>query len=78
MRRSCENIGFRFFRPRVFSHLQTEKRRFLNIFTASPHRPYDRSGGDFQSSRACPAADGHPETMKMREAPWSAAARLPP
>ena len=27
-----------------------------------------------QTSRSCPSADGHPETMKMREAPWSAAA----
>jgi hypothetical protein len=23
----------------------------------------------FHGSRSCPAADGHPETMKMREAP---------
>ena len=29
----------------------------------------------FHSRRSCPSADGHPETMKMREAPWSAAAR---
>jgi len=28
----------------------------------------------FQSSHSCPSADGHPETMKLREAPWSAAA----
>ena len=28
----------------------------------------------FQCSRSRPLADGHPETMKMREAPWSAAA----
>ena len=30
---------------------------------------------DFQSSRSCSSADERPETMKMREAPWSAAAR---
>jgi hypothetical protein len=32
----------------------------------------------FHGSRSCPSADGHPEIMKMREAPWSAAAELPP
>ena len=32
----------------------------------------------FHGSRSRPSADGHPETMKMREAPWSAAAKLPP
>ena len=33
---------------------------------------------DYQRSRSCPSADGRPQTMKMREAPWSAAAPLPP
>jgi hypothetical protein len=31
-----------------------------------------------ESSRSCSSADRHPETMKMREAPWGAAAKLPP
>jgi len=30
--------------------------------------------GPWLSSRSCPLPDGHPETMKMRGAPWSAAA----
>jgi hypothetical protein len=34
-RRSCENIDFGFFRPRVFSYLQEKKSGFFNIFTAS-------------------------------------------
>jgi hypothetical protein len=34
-KRSCENIDFGFFRPRVFSYLQEKKSGFFNIFTAS-------------------------------------------
>jgi hypothetical protein len=33
--RSCENIEFGFFRPRVFSYLQAKKSGFFNNFTAS-------------------------------------------
>ena len=41
--RSCENIDFGFFRPRVFSYLQAEKSGFFNIFTAS--KPFRTAGG---------------------------------
>jgi len=41
--RSCENIDFGFFGPRVFSYLQAEKSGFFNIFTAS--KPFRTAGG---------------------------------
>jgi hypothetical protein len=37
--------------------------------------PPAEEGNRSRGSRPCPSADGHPEAMKMREAPWSAAAR---
>ena len=30
----------------------------------------------FKGSRSCPSAGGHPETVEMREAPWSAVRQL--
>jgi hypothetical protein len=39
-----------------------------------PGRPQGPPLRHFRGSRSCPSADRHPESMKMREAPWSAAA----
>jgi hypothetical protein len=53
--------------------------RNLALFLGPSEIPrFARNDRHFQSSRSCPSADGDPQTMKMREAPWSAAAKLPP
>ena len=64
-------------RPRCHSERSEESRSELgrpNQKDQSEIPRFARNDSAFQSSRSCPSADGHPESMKMREAPWSAVA----
>ena len=66
----------------IFSRAQREifLRVFLPRFVSKQSEipRCARNDSQFQRSPSCPSANRHPETMKMREAPWSAAAELRP